>query len=127
MNKSERENLLDNYTYYCRASRDNIVEKESLRVARNMISSVVGCKLLTEIENKITWECYPRILHDFDHVNECIKYCMKDYCPFEYNIDSLEYIKDEIQFYAESERQSNAIIEFIDDLIVRINCREKVF
>jgi len=127
MNKSEREKLLDNYTYYCRASRDNIIERDSLRVARNMISSVVGCESLTEIENKIAWEDYPRILHDFDHVNECIQYSMKDYCPFEYNLDSLEHIKDEIQFYAESERQSNAIIEFIDDLIVRINCREKVF
>ena len=127
MNKSERENLLNNYAYYCRCSRDNIIGKDSLRIARNIISSVFDCKSLIEVENKITWEDYPRILHDFDHISECILYCIKDYCPFEYNIDSLEYIKDEIQFCAESETQANAIISQIDDLIVRINCREKVF
>jgi len=127
MNKSEKQTLLNNYAYYCRAYKNNIVDKESKKVARDMIDDIFDRKTIVQVENNVEWEDYPAILHRFDFIAECIQYRMKDYHIFEYNLDSLKFIKDDIPFYTESETQANAIISQIDDLIVRINCREKVF
>ena len=120
MNKKEKDQLLSNYSYYYLAYKNQIIKLEQLRVAKNMLSNLITNKEITAIENNITWQEYPVILNRFNTIAEIISYRIPEY-NFEYSINSLEFIIDEIQFYAESEKQSNAIIELCNDLINRIN------
>jgi hypothetical protein len=125
MNKKEKDQLLSNYSYYYQAYKNNIVEKEMVRVAKNMLSGLISTKDIIQIENNIDWQEYPVILGRFNMLAETISYCMPEYI-FEYNINSLELIKDEIPFNAESEKQANAITELCNDLINRIQYKSEI-
>lgn len=120
MNKKEKDQLLNNYSYYYQAYKNQIIEYEELRIAKNMLTNLITNKEITAIENNINWQEYPVILGRFNTIAEIISFRMPEY-NFEYNINSLEFIIDEIPFYAESEKQSNAITELCNDLISRIN------
>lgn len=120
MNKKEKEQLLQNYKNYYFAFKNEIVTKEIQPATRSMLFGPISNKDITAIENDVEWQDYPVILNRFKMIHEIIEPKMSNYV-FEYNIDSLEMIKDECPFFAESEKQANAIIELINDLINRIN------
>lgn len=119
MNKKEKETLLKNYSYYYQAYKNDIVTKEQVITAKCMLSGLISQKDITAVENNINWQDKPVILNRFNMIAETLTYCMPNYL-FEYNSDSLELIKDEIPYCAESEKQANAITELCNDLINRI-------
>lgn len=116
MNAKERQQLKNLYADYFSAYKNDIITYDKLDGIKTVVKSLLDKKEIINIENKINWQDEPKILIRFKFLDEIISSQMQDYI-FIYDIFNLDFIKDEFQFFAESEKQYNAICTQIDELI----------